>query len=67
MGEISKKVQENKLKWYAHEMSREEEEYVGKKSDGDGCAGDGKEDWSMTWQGKDYRAKMHKTRLYGGD
>ena len=44
MGEISKKVQENKLKWYAHEMSTEEEEYVGKKSDGDGCAGDGKED-----------------------
>ena len=30
MGEISKKVQENRLKWYGH-VSRREEEYVSKK------------------------------------
>ena len=30
MGEISKKVQESRLKWYGH-VSRREEEYVGKR------------------------------------
>ena len=30
MGEISKKVQESRLKWYGHELRREDE-YVGKR------------------------------------
>ena len=30
MGEISKKVQESRLKWYGHVLRREDE-YVGKK------------------------------------
>ena len=30
MGEISKKVQESRLKWYGH-VSRREDEYVGKR------------------------------------
>ena len=30
MGEISKKVQESRLKWYGHVLRREEE-YVGKR------------------------------------
>ena len=40
MGEISKKVQESRLKWYGHVLRREEE-YI--QSDGDGGAGETKE------------------------
>ena len=35
VGEISTRVQESRLKWYGHVLRREEE-YVGKKRDGDG-------------------------------
>ena len=31
VGEISKKVQEIRLKWYGHVLRREEEYYVGKR------------------------------------
>ena len=31
MGEISKKVQESRLKWYGNEVLRREEENVGKR------------------------------------
>ena len=41
MGDISKKVQESRLKWYGHVLRREDE-YVG-KSDWDGGAGEKKE------------------------
>ena len=42
MGEISKKVQGSRLKWYGHVLRREDEG-VGKESDGDGGAGEKKE------------------------
>ena len=44
VGEISKKVQESRLKWYGH-VSRREDEYVGKRvmGIGDGGAGEKKE------------------------
>ena len=41
VGEISKKVQESRLKWYGHVLRRENK-YIG-KSDGDGGAGEKKE------------------------
>ena len=31
VGEISKKVQESRLKWYGHVLRRESDEYVGKR------------------------------------
>ena len=31
MGEISKKVQETRLKWYGHDVLRREDEYIGKR------------------------------------
>ena len=44
MGEISKKVQESRLKWYGH-VSRREDEYVGKRVMGWRCRGkEGEED-----------------------
>ena len=42
MGEISTRVQESRLNWYGHVLRREEE-YAGKKSDGDGGDGEEKE------------------------
>ena len=38
VGEISKKVQERRLRWYGHVMRRDEE-YVGKRVMGDGSLG----------------------------
>ena len=40
VGEISKKVQESRLKWYGNVLRREEEELCGQESDGDGGAGE---------------------------
>ena len=42
-GEISKKVQESRLKWYGHVSRREEKTNTGEESDGDGGAGEKKE------------------------
>ena len=41
VGEISKKVQESRLKWYGHVLRREDEcIYYRQESDGDGGAGE---------------------------
>ena len=46
VGEISKKVQESRLKWYGHVLRREDE-YVGKRVMGTAVRGkDGEEDQS---------------------
>ena len=42
VGEISKKVQASRMKWYGHVLRREED-YVGKRLIGDGGAGEKKE------------------------
>ena len=42
MGEISKKVQESRLKWYGHVLRREDE-YVGKRVMGMEVSGEKKE------------------------
>ena len=42
VGEISKKVQESRLKWYGHVLRREDE-YVGKRVMGIGVAGEKQE------------------------
>ena len=70
VGEISKKVQESRLKWYGHVLRREEE-YVG---DVDGGAGEKKEDRSgggwitsrTTCQRENCQGRTHKTVLNGG-
>ena len=40
MGDISKKVQESRLKWYGHVLRRRIRR---QESDGDGCVREGKE------------------------
>ena len=42
VGEISKKVQERRLKWYGH-VIRRDEEWVSKRVKGDRCAREEKE------------------------
>ena len=74
VGEISKKVQESRLKWYGHVLRREEE-YVGKRVMAMEVPGkEGEEDQSgggwipsgTTCQRKNYQGRTHKTVLNGG-
>ena len=70
MGEISKKVQESRLKWYGHVLRREEE-YVGKRVMA--MEVPGKEDQSgggwipseTTCLRKNYQGRTRKTVLNG--
>ena len=74
VGEISKKVQESRLKWYGHVLRREDE-YVGKRVMGWRCRGkEGEEDQSgggwipsgTTCRRKNYQGRTRKTVLNGG-
>ena len=74
VGEITKKVQERRLKWYGHVMRREEH-YVGRRAmvmkvQGEGREEDLREDgwtkWRMTSKRRDCRLMMCMTELHGG-
>ena len=76
VGEITKKVQERRLKWYGHVMRREEY-YVGrramemkvqgrKKRREEDLREDGWTKWRMTSKRRDRRLMMCMTELHGG-
>ena len=74
VGEISKKMQESKLKWYGHVLRREDE-YVGKRVVGWRCRGkEGEEDQSgggwiasgTTCRKENCQGRTRKTGLDGG-
>ena len=75
VGEISKKVQESRLKWYGHVLRREDE-YVGKRVMGWRCRGkEGEEDQSgggwipsgTTCQRKNYHNNNNNSCLFYSD
>ena len=75
LGEISKKVQESRLKWYGHVLRREDE-YVGKRVMGMEVSGEKKErknkaeiGWitsGTTCRRVNCQESTRKTGLYGG-
>ena len=69
VGEISKKVQESRLKWYGHVLGREEQ-YVGKrvvamevsgKEGEEDQRGDGWIESGTTCRGENWQGRMRKT------
>ena len=69
-GEISKKVQESRLKWYGHALRREDE-YVGKRVMGMEVSGKRrrgrpKRRWLDSIRNENCQGRTHKTGLNGG-